>query len=123
MEEEAYERRGSVCCMEWSTSFTAAFAAEARSPVLAPTLQLARLVLARQIVEHVAGTDADGQVDGVVASRGEQPHALQQVQGIEGPGHAAPPCPSHVQRRDHRPRDVTREEEEEGDVAHGEVHS
>lgn len=123
MEEEGYERRGSVCCMEWSTSFTAASAAEARSPVLDPTLQLALLVLARQIVEQVAGTDTDDQVDGVVASRGEQPHALEQVEDIEDPGHAPPPRPSHVQGCDHCPCDMAGEEEEEGHVAHGEVHS
>lgn len=98
-------------------------AAAASSPVITGSLKPALLILACEDIEHKSSTDTHSQIDGVVASRAEQPHALQQVQGIEGPGHAAPPRPSHVQRRDHRPRDVTREEEEEGDVAHGEVHS
>jgi len=73
-------------------------------------------------VEEDPGPDADSQVDGVVSPAREQPDRLEHVERVVEARERRPSLAAHVGGRDHRARDVAREEEEEGDVAHGEVH-
>jgi hypothetical protein len=73
-------------------------------------------------VEEDARANANSQVNGVVSPAREQPDHLEHVERVEEARQRQPPLAPHVGRRDHRARDVAREEEEEGDVAHGEVH-
>lgn len=73
-------------------------------------------------VEEDPGPDANGEVDGVVSPAREQPDPLEHVERVVEPCQRDPPLAAHVSSRDHRAGDVAREEEEEGDVAHGEVH-
>jgi len=73
-------------------------------------------------VEEDPGPDANGQVDGVVAPAREQPDHLEQVERVVEPREREPALAAHVGGRDDGAGDVAREEEEEGDVAHGEVH-
>jgi hypothetical protein len=73
-------------------------------------------------VEEDPRADADGQVDGVVSPAREQPDPLQHVERVVEPREREPALAPHVGGRDHGAGDVAREEEEEGDVADGEVH-
>ncbi|WVZ79453.1 hypothetical protein U9M48_027029 [Paspalum notatum var. saurae] len=74
-------------------------------------------------VEQDARADSDGEVDGVVPPAREQPDHLQHVERVEEARERDPALAAHVGGGDDGAGDVAREEEEEGDVADGEVHA
>jgi hypothetical protein len=94
---------------------------------LAAAAVLLRCVLGVEVpsgehVEEDPRSDADGQVDGVVSPARQQPDPLERVERVVEARQRQPALAAHVGGRDDRARDVAREEEEEGDVADGEVH-
>lgn len=78
---------------------------------------LALLVLAGERIEQDTSTHTNSQINGVVASCHQQPHPLKQIEHVEGPCQLVPLHSTHVERCDHRPGNVPREEEEERHVA------
>lgn len=79
------------------------------------------LILGGEHVGDEASPDTDSQVDGVMASRGEQPNALRQIKSVKDPCHLLPSNPPHVQRGNHCSGNMAGEKEEEGDIANWEV--